>query len=106
MNGGGVVTTSDELLRASSSDEARSSAKLADVYVPVNEIKEEVYAMLAAWESHALQSPDVAAREPYFEPFRCLSDAGPPKRFYRTFWRGVTRKLVRKHLDMFMDVEK
>ncbi len=27
-----------------------------------------------------------------FEPTRLLNDFGPPKRFFRTFWRSLTRK--------------
>ena len=29
-----------------------------------------------------------------FEPTRCLQDLSPPKKFYRTFWRSVSNRLV------------
>lgn len=34
--------------------------------------------------------------EPYnvYEPLRCVPDSAPPKRFYRTFWRSIVRRLI------------
>ena len=29
-----------------------------------------------------------------YEPARCLKDGAPPKRFYRTFWRSVMRRIL------------
>ena len=29
-----------------------------------------------------------------FEPIRRIGQAAPPKRFYRTFWRSVTRRIM------------
>ena len=29
-----------------------------------------------------------------FEPIRIVMQAAPPKRFYRTFWRSITRRLM------------
>ena len=31
-----------------------------------------------------------------FEPLRCIKNAAPPKRFYRTFWRSLARRVVEK----------
>ena len=31
------------------------------------------------------------------EPTKCISRFAPPKRFYRSFWRGITMRIVRLH---------
>ena len=79
-------------------------------YIPVNEIKPEVLAMLAAWESTKLerqqaQKPDSGLKVVSHEssdsfdferyvPSRCCCTMEPPKRFYRTFWRSISRRIV------------
>ena len=79
-------------------------------YIPVNEIKPEVLAMLVAWESAKLerqqaQKPDSAMQVVPLEssdsfeferyvPSRCCHTTEPPKRFYRTFWRSISRRIV------------
>ena len=66
-----------------------------ETYVPVNFISDEVYAMIASWEtanlamSSGVSMPsDVLASLPlesasqnYFEPIRQINDFSPPKRF-------------------------
>jgi hypothetical protein len=33
--------------------------------------------------------------ESYLEPMQCVSESEPPpKRFFRTFWRSVTRRIL------------
>ena len=80
-----------------------------DDYVPVNFISDEVRAMIKAWElarqkelelqeasgatiimdGHAAsQSPEI------HEPIRYITDGAPPKRFYRTFWRSIARRVL------------
>ena len=72
-------------------------------YVPVNVIKPEVYALIAAWEAcqsdpmeseEAAESTLHAHSESMYEPSRCIPTSAPPKRFYLSFWRSVTRRML------------
>jgi hypothetical protein len=85
---------------------ANSERYIHGDYVPENFIKDEVYAILAAFEKDPLQrasvtqenhTMDTAMEEAYvdFEPRRLLTDSAPPKRFYRTFWRSAARRLLK-----------
>ena len=76
-----------------------------EFYVPVNFIPVEVYAFIAAWDTANSTSTSQSdgmeldgASEPssqtIFDPPRCLSELGPPKRFYRTFWRSAARRIL------------
>ena len=82
-------------------------------YVPVNEMKPEVLAMLAAWESRSLvsQKSRDESREAdapitsinrfcneRFELYHCTKTE-PPKRFYRTFWQSISRRAWQKEMD-------
>ena len=78
---------------------------MSNVYVPVNFIPDEVFAFLAAWDASHISktsSPDgmeldtasLPASQDMFEPTRRLNDFAPPKRFYRTFWRSMARRVV------------
>ncbi len=64
-------------------------------YVPTNDIDPEIFALLAAWEAYCLDHPQSSASTPVYEPYRPLSSSDPPKRFYRTFWRGITKRLIK-----------
>ena len=82
-------------------------------YVAVNEIKPEVYSMISAWKSSiierqkALASDSLMVVEPVsssnsserFEPHRRCASLEPPKRFYRTFWRSITRRSLQRAKD-------
>ena len=79
---------------------AHSDGKIGmevDNYVPVNLLPEEVRAMIKAWELERekmeVSATDAPALEDY-EPLRTCSQTAPPKRFFRTFWRSVTRRLL------------
>ena len=82
-----------------------------DDYVPVNFIPDEVREMIRAWElaqqerleheeaPDAMSTEDVQVTQDHtslqvLEPIRYITDAAPPKRFYRTFWRSVTRRAL------------
>ena len=69
-----------------------------DNYVPVNHIPEEVRAMIKAWELQRREKMEVSATDALeledYEPLRTCSQTAPPKRFFRTFWRSVTRRLL------------
>ena len=84
-----------------------------DSYVPVNDIKPEVYAMIAAWKSHQLDRqhleidasmPDLPAESSVvnFEPDRNCALTGPPKRFYRTFWRSISLRSLQRSRDLLI----
>ncbi len=70
-----------------------------EAYVPVNCIKPEVYAMIAAWEACELSRVKVDDREggdtiDICETWHCSTSSAPPKRYYLTFWRSVTRRIL------------
>jgi hypothetical protein len=86
------------------------SCEANQIYRPVNFIPDEVYELIRNWEVVYLKqqesiqaidlmdtetSSDSRSSESIFEPMRLvpLSEA-PPKRFYRTFWRSVTRRII------------
>ena len=55
------------------------------------------YGILTAAESYypmGLNALAVSVSQDMFEPTRCLKSKAPPKRFYRTFWRSATRRIL------------
>jgi hypothetical protein len=74
--------------------------------VPGDFIPDEVYALIAAWEltdcSLGMTPSDrmdfdadlVPPSPNIFEPVRRLKTFAPPKRFYRTFWRSASRRIL------------
>ena len=104
-------------LKSSSSD--RKTAD--DDYVPVNFIPEAVYAMIQAWEmkrhdlmevsgsmslSAAVSSSTDTLRLEDYEPLRVCAQAAPPKRFYRTFWRSVARRVLEAEKAGALDAKR
>ena len=94
-------------LKPSCSDRKTAFADEDEDYVPVNFIPEEVFAMIKAWElkqrdlievSDSMSVSRAASSETFrpedYEPLRVCSLAGPPKRFYRTFWRSAARRVL------------
>ncbi len=98
--------------RAESGDSLKSESgcEADELYRPVNFIPDEVYEMIRNWErayqkqqetTQAIDSMDTEAfndsrsSESIFEPMRCMSVPQPPKRFFRTFWRSATRRILR-----------
>jgi hypothetical protein len=72
-------------------------------YVPVNFIKAEAYALIAAWEAceserkewkESAESNFDAHSDALYEPSRSIPAFSPPKQFYRTFWRSITRRTL------------
>ena len=102
--------------RADSLDIARQEYR--DAYVPVNYISPEAYAFLAAAEASAARRADALDagvvlldvthrlptlgselcgwRNPQAGGDNCLSSIVPPKKFYRTFWKSVSLKLLHR----------
>ena len=75
-------------------------------YVPINQISKEAMAIIAAWEAaweadtsstHGVQAV-VEESDDMYEPIRTMGISydcsQPPKRFFRTFWRSLARRLV------------
>uniref|UniRef100_A0A7S0MKX0 Uncharacterized protein n=1 Tax=Cryptomonas curvata TaxID=233186 RepID=A0A7S0MKX0_9CRYP len=99
--------------RAGSGDSSKSESACGadEIYLPVNFIPDEVYELIRNWELAYLQqhepiqandfmdtesSTDPRSSESIFEPMRLMSvSEPPPKRFFRTFWRSVTRRILR-----------
>ena len=84
--------------------------------VLVNFIPEEVRAMIDAWQLAEQERQELtevsdatcpnlvfiapsSASDDVFEPIRCIPNAAPPKRFHRTFWRSVTRRLLERERE-------
>jgi hypothetical protein len=72
---------------------------------PANFTPLEVSESPTVWESSNLSSATLfgcvdvcAVLEPVaremFEPDRCLGEMLPPKRFHRTIWRSMTRRIL------------
>jgi hypothetical protein len=105
--GDGLDTFDDHpafLCRTSSSrvEKLADSSACNEKYVPVNFIDAEIYALIERWESCAKDEPaakltmpiDLKSEDRTYEPIRQLPNAAAPKRFYRTFWRSICRRLV------------
>jgi hypothetical protein len=107
--------------RPASADSLRSESACdsADMYCPVNFIPGEVYDMIRTWETsylkqqetyHAVNSMDTESiAYPQcsgidLETMRCIPEfAPPPKRFFRTFWRSVARRMVQREKQSAID---
>ncbi len=101
---------SEPWFRSGSSGSIKPDAviELQESYTPVNFICDEARAIILAYENAANRRADllvvqnVACQEsilpstfdPY-EPERVLATSAPPKRFFRTFWRSVTLRMLR-----------
>jgi hypothetical protein len=103
-------------------DDFISLALDSDTYVPVNFIPETAHAMLKAWElseltrtkdvtcfwmcaNRATSSPDVSGSVDY-EPVRCMAKVVPPKKFYRTFWRSIVRRLLEQDKETIIEIQR
>jgi hypothetical protein len=42
------------------------------------------------------------SNESVHEPMRCISKSAPPKRFYRSFWRSLTQRIVRQNKSVII----
>ncbi len=97
-------------------------ANKEETYVPVNFIPESVHALLKAWElseltkrkdvtyfsvctSRTTSSPDVSGSVDY-EPMRCMAKVVPPKKFYRTFWRSIVRRLLEQDKETIIEIQR
>jgi hypothetical protein len=69
-------------------------------YVPlnINQDQDDGYGLIEARESMDLTATMISSRmeqlQNKFEPARRLKDFSPPKRFYRTFWRSTSRRIL------------
>jgi hypothetical protein len=93
---------SGDLIKACEQDE---------IYHPVHFIPDEVIELIRNWEEtyrkkQALENAvhsmgtvpftDFPSTESVLDPIRCVSvPQPPPKRFYRTFWRSVSQRILR-----------
>ncbi len=87
------------------SDLAATEDKIPQAYVPVNFIPPEAYALIAAWEASNSTTAGLAdhmdieyASAPVAQDID--NDLAPPKRFSRTFWRSVSRRILASNTEM------
>jgi hypothetical protein len=90
-------------------------------FVPVNFIPDAVCIMIKNWELSELEQQNVAKvshpmgqigvssypgvlNQEDYEPTRCMREFAPPKRFYRSFWRSVSRKLLHRVNDQVLSI--
>ena len=101
------LTFSDSLQHDSIFDREAFSGDIVpnDAYVLVHEFSDEIRSYLAAAEaafmkratsSHGTENVDSVTAHTY-EPLRPMTDPAPPKRFYRTFWRSIARRVLHHH---------
>jgi hypothetical protein len=79
---------------------------MEEQYVPRNVLKPEVYALLQSWQANdkrilglceAEMKAAPAAVSIDFDPTRLMHTAcpaPPPKRFYRRFWKSISRRVL------------
>ena len=93
-----------------SSSRSLKSSMMCDVHedATVNEIKPEVLAMITSWKISNVQRQQVIESDTLmvdgsfdsgysfelFEPHRRCTTMEPPRRFYRTFWRSISRRAL------------
>ena len=70
-----------------------------DHYVPVNYIPDEVIAMIQVWQLQRRDVMEVSGTDaPTLEEYAPLmSQTAPPKRYFRTFWRSIARRLLQAY---------
>ena len=92
----------DEFGRDDSADSHKAAVLDREAYVPENYISPEVYALLAAAEASAARRTDdlEGAVLNMTENACALLCVAPPKRFYRTFWRSISQRLLDRSAHM------
>jgi hypothetical protein len=107
--------------RPASADSLRSESacKAEEMFCPVNFIPDEVYEMIRTWETSYLKQQEIdhavnsMKMESIVNPqcseidrdtMRYIPEiAPPPKRFFRTFWRSVARRMVQRDKQSAID---
>ena len=95
-----------------------SACKADEIYHPVNFFPDEVYELIRNWDltfrkqlelkQTVISMSDMEAftdsSKSDLDPMRCASVVHPPpKRFYRTFWRSVTRRILQLEKQSALD---
>ncbi len=62
----------------------------------ITDALDALYDFVAAWEADCMNIDENAASvsQSIFEPVRRVKDFAPPKRFFRTFWRSTSRRVL------------
>ena len=74
-----------------------------DFYIPVIAMRNQAHAMFRPWKLMRLKDEKMSVHTKtaftMYDPLRVVAGdfSRPPKRFYRTFWQSVARKLLRKY---------
>ena len=82
----------DTLYDSGSSISRKAAIQEQDVYVPVNYICPEAYALLATFNYQACDSERMDVDS--CSPASTSTSMAPPKRFFRTFWRSISLRLL------------
>jgi hypothetical protein len=107
-----AVMDHDAFSRCGSAKKHKAAKADPDAYVPVNYICPEVHALLLAAEASAARRAEVLDAEGMEQdmkghvgmlqdvldgrqdPALAVPRMAPPKRFFRTFWRSITHRLL------------
>ena len=105
--------------RAASGDsrKSESACKSEEMYRPVHFIADEVYELIQNWDDHScLKRQEIAPASMDTNSFgdsrssrmRCISESAPPppKVFYISFWRSITRRMVRRQMQSAIKLEE
>jgi hypothetical protein len=94
---------------------SESACGADEIYRPVNFIPDEVYEMIWTWEISCLKQRELASAVDSMEidsfsnsrssdiDYQSIPEFAPPKRFFRTFWRSLTRRLVQHEINSAID---
>ena len=101
---------------------SETTCEADETYRPVNFIPDEVYVLIRNRELSGCKQHESAQvvgsmetesfaiplpSESVFEPMRCMLESPhPPKRFYRTFWRSLTRRMVQRKKERVFSAEE
>jgi hypothetical protein len=104
--------TAIERTESGNSIKSESACEADKIFQPVNFISDEVQEFIRNWElsylrrqerAQSVESMDMAVSHSQsneninYEPMRSLSTAAPPpKRFHRTVWRSLARRVIER----------
>ena len=87
---------------------SESTCAAEEIYRTDNFVPDDLYELLRNWDLAYLKQQELHrsvgsmdngshSSENVYDPIRCMSDfAPPPKLFYPTIWRSVTRKVIQR----------
>ena len=87
-----------QLLRCTS---APQKINFDPVDIPVNEVVNIFRSceLMTSKEKCSAASINVSMTDCDYDPIRTLAQFDPPKRFFRVFWRSITRKILERYCN-------